>query len=477
MGNSMPRTLVLSALAATMLTQPAAALPQGASPCQKTTARRLLVLGTQAGDCLKACHDDDAAGTSRRCGVAAPDGQLARCLERAKRKAVKGILRTCVGAACPECYAGANCRTFAKAQAETAVQGSGLYFDSFYCDDAGSSDGLTNGEAQCREAAWTELRRFSTEWLRCQAGPDPEACVEQAGEDTAQALRTSCREVPECAPLDRESMSTLVSLTSGVLEPWANTIFCDGRCGNGTVDAGEECDPKATPTGCGAGFCDACHCRAVCGDGVWNGAEVCDESAGAGHDGCADGLRCTACLFCAPRCGDGQIASNQYGTEVCELPAVGCPAGEECIGCSACGRTGVPVESATEDITPCADSVGDRWTFEVEAGTVVTVEVDTVDATTAASLGIEGACGPRGFRASQGRACAFAPPDRDPGFSCPTTTFVAPATGTCTLTVGVHRLDPGLRQCQDTSAARYRLSVSGTALTLVADDVPPGLTD
>src|SRR5262245_28888573 len=135
MGNSKPRTLVLSALAATMLTQPAAALPQGASLCQKTTARRLLVLGTQAGDCVKACHDDDAAGTSRRCGVAAPDDQLARCLERAKRKAVKGILRTCTGAACPECYAGANCRTFAEAQAEAAVQGSGLLFDSFYSGD------------------------------------------------------------------------------------------------------------------------------------------------------------------------------------------------------------------------------------------------------------------------------------------------------------------------------------------------------
>jgi hypothetical protein len=212
-----------------------------------------------------------------------------------------------------------------------------------------------------------------------------------------------------------------------------------------------------------------CTCPTVCGDGVVSSPETCDESAPS-NGGCPEGLSCVACLFCDARCGDGQIT----GDETCEPPSDGCAAGEECLGCHGCGRP-VPLVSATEDITPCADSLGDRWTFEVEAGTIVTIELDTVDAASAANLGIEGTCPLTGFRAAGGAPCTFAPPNFAPAVACPRSRIVAPAGGTCSLTVGVRDLDPGLDPCGDPAVARYRVSVGGTALTLAGDDVPPGL--
>lgn len=107
----------------------------------------------------------------------------------------------------------------------------------------------------------------------------------------------------------------------------------------------------------------------------------------------------------------------------------------------------------------------------------MTLAIDTEDAATAASFGIEGTCAQHGFRAAGGAACTFPPPDLDPGRSCARTTFVAPAGGPCTVTVGVRRLDAGLSACHDAQLARYRLTVGGRALALTADDTAPGLSE
>jgi hypothetical protein len=142
----------------------------------------------------------------------------------------------------------------------------------------------------------------------------------------------------------------------------------------------------------------------------------------------------------------------------------------------------VPTESVDEDVAPCATGIGDRWTFAVEQGTWVTIAADTVDAATAAKLALEGTCSWTGpyslFRAATGSPCTFTPPnDPNPGYGCPSLGFIAPAEGTCTVTVGVFpRLDVGDGTgCNDPTRARYRLSVAGSGLNLVGDDVPPGL--
>ena len=69
-------------------------------------------------------------------------------------------------------------------------------------------------------------------------------------------------------------------------------------CGNGAVEAPEECDDNNTTAGDGCsascavepGF--ACHgvpsrCSIVCGDGVTGPGETCDDGGNAGGDGCS----------------------------------------------------------------------------------------------------------------------------------------------------------------------------------------------
>jgi cysteine-rich repeat protein len=77
-------------------------------------------------------------------------------------------------------------------------------------------------------------------------------------------------------------------------------------CGNGVVDAGEDCDPGTPNTS--TATCDADCSTVQCGDGFWNAAagEKCDD----GPDGSAF---CN--LDCTPsKCGDGQM-DYQAGEE------------------------------------------------------------------------------------------------------------------------------------------------------------------
>jgi cysteine-rich repeat protein len=86
----------------------------------------------------------------------------------------------------------------------------------------------------------------------------------------------------------------------------------DAVCGNGRVEAGEECDDGNTND------CDSCsnHCRLVtgCGDGTVCGAEQCDDGNTTDCDGCSSS--CT--LESGLRCGDGMI--NAACGEECDPP-------------------------------------------------------------------------------------------------------------------------------------------------------------
>lgn len=267
------------ALACLLLVQPATAAADTAA-CQATTAQRLQRLAHQAGDCLLACHHDAATDPSRRCDTDAPDDTLARCLSHARAKADKRIRRACAGDACPACYAGADCPRFVEGAAATTLQAVDRYFDALYCDDGASVDGLTDAESRCRASAWVDVQRLTRRVLRCRNAADPHGCSERAAARATTALRRSCGDAaPECSGLDRASVSAVVRTTTGMLAPWTDALFCAAACGDGTVGAGEECDPRAVPTGCAREQCDACRCLAICGDGAWNGHEQCDGSA------------------------------------------------------------------------------------------------------------------------------------------------------------------------------------------------------
>jgi cysteine-rich repeat protein len=106
-------------------------------------------------------------------------------------------------------------------------------------------------------------------------------------------------------------------------------------CGDGTIDAGEECDDANADD---TDMCVAGCKTAVCGDGfVHQGVEACDDGNADDTDGCSN-----ACAL--PTCGDGTVqageacddgnADNTDGcTTACMLPACGdgfVQAGEVC---------------------------------------------------------------------------------------------------------------------------------------------------
>lgn len=73
-------------------------------------------------------------------------------------------------------------------------------------------------------------------------------------------------------------------------------------CGDGFVDRGETCDPPGTPAGTPA------ECRAdcsFCGDGFLDSGEACDDAGNAAGDGCSASCRLE------PFCGDGVVSAGE----------------------------------------------------------------------------------------------------------------------------------------------------------------------
>ncbi|MEE2834951.1 MAG: DUF4215 domain-containing protein [Myxococcota bacterium] len=79
----------------------------------------------------------------------------------------------------------------------------------------------------------------------------------------------------------------------------------DHRCGDGTVDPGEQCDDGNLLDGDG---CSVDCLEATCGDGVVQDGEECDDRNSSDRDGCLSGCRLA-------RCGDGIV---RPGFEACD---------------------------------------------------------------------------------------------------------------------------------------------------------------
>ena len=111
---------------------------------------------------------------------------------------------------------------------------------------------------------------------------------------------------------------------------------CKNKCGNGTLDAGEQCDSGTGATGNGSAgsACDT-KCKNKCGNGALDPGEECDDGKNDGSYGTCK----STCKF-APYCGDQGLQSppevcdkgtdnkaNAYGADTCTdqcLPGAYC---------------------------------------------------------------------------------------------------------------------------------------------------------
>lgn len=136
---------------------------------------------------------------------------------------------------------------------------------------------------------------------------------------------------------------------------------CSLECGNGTVDAGETCDPPdSCPADCDDGNActidqktgSAANCNVACSN---NPITTC-----ASDDGCCPpGCDSTADNDCSLECGNGVVEAE----ETCDPPAVECPT--ECDDGNACTRDQLTGSAANcnaacsnTDITACSSDDG-----------------------------------------------------------------------------------------------------------------------
>jgi len=115
-------------------------------------------------------------------------------------------------------------------------------------------------------------------------------------------------------------------------------------CGDGIIDTGEECDARNQNSDTAPNACRLSCQKAFCGDGILDTGEVCDE-AGANSDTAADACR-TTCQ--EARCGDGVVDNgetcddgdlidqNTCGNQCVEVSAALC---RTCAVDADCGRT------------------------------------------------------------------------------------------------------------------------------------------
>jgi cysteine-rich repeat protein len=142
-------------------------------------------------------------------------------------------------------------------------------------------------------------------------------------------------------------------------------------CGNGIVEAGEECDDG------NANDCDACSNRCTlvtgCGDGIVCGTEECDDGNRTDCDGCSPD--CT--LESGLRCGDG--VRNAACGEECDPPSAGrCDA--QCHRIPYCGDGIVdPGEACDDGNTNDCDTCTNRCTLVTGCGDGVVCGTEQCD--------------------------------------------------------------------------------------------------
>ena len=159
----------------------------------------------------------------------------------------------------------------------------------------------------------------------CDSSQDVGAC----GADNTECL------LLQVACLDLEDGAACAIDGIGVGQCVDDTCAIDPTCGNGILDAGEECDDGNSDSGDG---CEVvCRFEFACGDGVLDPGEACDDGNNDDRDGCdyncglevgpgdaCDGLvDGDACLTgdgfgtCAggecvlPTCGDGELDAGE----------------------------------------------------------------------------------------------------------------------------------------------------------------------
>ncbi len=186
--------------------------------------------------------------------------------------------------------------------------------------------------------------------------------VLDAGEQCEPSLTPACTsscKFPVCG-------NGIVEPGESCEPPTPNCINCQlPGCGNGIVEAGEDCDPPGT------GNCVSGCVFATCGDGVVEGAEQCEPT---GAPGCTDDCRTGTCD--TPPTGETEVACLSGSTGVIGVAAG--PGGAlvtwnsvrrlPAINGRRVDSSGIPVEPVSFQVTASPDPGVEFWQGGPEVG-------------------------------------------------------------------------------------------------------------
>jgi len=207
-----------------------AQITSGEQQCMTGTSKALAQLVGAREKCVAKCWSDQRRGRVPASDCTPPyGGATAECLSGdlrgADQKAIKQIGKVCkVG--CPACYSGGDCAAEGTSRVTEFTSALDTYFVYLWCDDSGSADGLTAGEAKCQDAAGKTFAKAMKAMGKCidrceqavfKGMVPPGACAFNLGQNDTEfsrctqvawlkavvAMNTACpdpAQQPECTP-------------------------------------------------------------------------------------------------------------------------------------------------------------------------------------------------------------------------------------------------------------------------------------
>ena len=254
------RAIVTAAVALSVVvlaTPVAAQVTDDESKCQIGASLAVSKFVTDKSKCLIKC-EQGARKSLNPASDCDPDfaGTTQACVQRAEDKAT-GLEQSKCAKDCPECYQGGDCAADSNARVEDAENQVEVLAALVYCDDSGSTDGLSAAEAKCADTTAKTLSNFAKKKLNCYAkcrktehqGSIPAgSCTPPASDATTQACIQ--KEETKAAFLIDKKCDPNVSSNADSPDCWA------GRTGTqwaalveSAVDMGQSSLYCASPSG------------------------------------------------------------------------------------------------------------------------------------------------------------------------------------------------------------------------------------
>ena len=144
-----------------------AQLSDDESKCQLGTSLAVGKFVTEKAKCLIKCQQGARKGANPSSDCVTPfGGATATCVQLATTKS-EGLEQSKCKKDCPECYTGGDCTADSVARVGATEMQVDVLNTLVYCDDSGSTDGLTKEEAKCADTVAKTLSNFAAKKLKC----------------------------------------------------------------------------------------------------------------------------------------------------------------------------------------------------------------------------------------------------------------------------------------------------------------------